>query len=39
MASSARRTLLLTGIAEGLGAELAETFAGAGHDIVGLSRS
>jgi NAD(P)-dependent dehydrogenase (short-subunit alcohol dehydrogenase family) len=39
MARSARRTLLLTGIAEGFGAELAETFARAGHDIVGLSRS
>ena len=35
----ARRTLLLTGIAEGFGAELAEAFARAGHDVVGLSRS
>ena len=33
-----RRTLLLTGIAEGLGAEIAETFAQAGHDVIGLSR-
>ena len=35
----ARRTLLLTGIAEGLGADIAETFAKAGHDVIGLSRS
>jgi NAD(P)-dependent dehydrogenase (short-subunit alcohol dehydrogenase family) len=35
----ARRTLLLTGIAEGLGAAIAETFAQAGHDVIGLSRS
>lgn len=34
-----RRTLLLTGAAEGLGAEIAETFARAGHDVVGLSRT
>ena len=35
----ARRMLLLTGIAEGLGAAIAETFAAAGHDVIGLSRS
>jgi len=35
----ARRTLLLTGVAEGFGADLAETFAKAGHDVVGLSRT
>jgi NAD(P)-dependent dehydrogenase (short-subunit alcohol dehydrogenase family) len=35
----ARPLLLLTGIAEGLGGEIASTFARAGHDIVGLSRS
>ena len=28
-----------TGVAEGLGAEIAETFARAGHDVVGLSRT
>lgn len=39
MARPVRRTLLLTGMAEGLGAEIAETFARAGHDIIGLSRS
>jgi NAD(P)-dependent dehydrogenase (short-subunit alcohol dehydrogenase family) len=31
--------LLITGIAEGLGADIAETFAKAGHDIVGISRT
>jgi NAD(P)-dependent dehydrogenase (short-subunit alcohol dehydrogenase family) len=36
---SGRRSLLLTGVAEGLGAELAETFARAGHDVIGLSRT
>jgi NAD(P)-dependent dehydrogenase (short-subunit alcohol dehydrogenase family) len=35
----ARPALLLTGIAEGLGTELAEAFAKAGHDVIGLSRS
>lgn len=35
----ARPLLLVTGIAEGLGAELAAAFARAGHDVVGLSRS
>jgi NAD(P)-dependent dehydrogenase (short-subunit alcohol dehydrogenase family) len=35
----ARPLLLITGIAEGLGAEIAKTFAQAGHDIIGLSRS
>jgi short-subunit dehydrogenase len=39
MADSIRRTLLLTGVAEGLGADLAETFARAGHDVVGISRT
>jgi NAD(P)-dependent dehydrogenase (short-subunit alcohol dehydrogenase family) len=39
MARLRRRTLLLTGMAEGLGAETAETFAQAGHDVIGLSRS
>ncbi len=34
-----RRTLLLSGAAEGLGAEIAETFARAGHDVVGISRT
>jgi len=34
-----RRTLLITGIAEGLGAEIAGTFAQAGYDVFGLSRS
>jgi len=32
-------TLLLTGAAEGLGAALAETFAGAGYGVLGLSRT
>src|ERR1700752_4436201 len=35
----ARPLLLVTGIAEGLGAEVATAFARAGHDVVGLSRS
>jgi NAD(P)-dependent dehydrogenase (short-subunit alcohol dehydrogenase family) len=35
----ARPLLLVTGIAEGLGAEIAKTFARAGHDIIGLSRT
>jgi len=35
----ARPLLLVTGIAEGLGAEVAKTFARAGHDVIGLSRS
>ena len=39
MARPVRRTLLLTGAAEGLGADIAETFARAGHDVVGLSRT
>ena len=39
MAQSLRRTLLLTGVGEGLGADIAETFARSGYDIVGLSRS
>ena len=36
MARLARRMLLLTGVAEGLGAAIAETFAEAGHDVVGI---
>ena len=39
MARPVRRTLLLTGAAEGLGADIAETFARAGHDVVGVSRT
>jgi NAD(P)-dependent dehydrogenase (short-subunit alcohol dehydrogenase family) len=35
----ARPLLLLTGAAEGLGAEIARTFAQAGHDVLGLSRT
>jgi NAD(P)-dependent dehydrogenase (short-subunit alcohol dehydrogenase family) len=35
----ARRNLLIAGIAEGLGAEIAGIFAEAGYDVVGLSRS
>jgi NAD(P)-dependent dehydrogenase (short-subunit alcohol dehydrogenase family) len=34
-----RRTLLITGIAEGLGIEIAGTFSRAGYDVLGLSRS
>ena len=34
-----RRTLLLTGAAEGLGASIAGTFAAAGYDVVGLART
>lgn len=39
MGRADRPTLLLTGAAEGLGADIAETFAQAGHDVVGLSRT
>jgi NAD(P)-dependent dehydrogenase (short-subunit alcohol dehydrogenase family) len=39
MGRPVRPTLLLTGAAEGLGADIAETFARAGHDVVGLSRT
>ena len=39
MPPARRRTLLLTGAAEGLGASIAETFAHAGHDVIGLSRT
>src|ERR1700751_5608170 len=39
MTASARPNLLVTGIAEGLGAEIAGTFARAGHDMLGLSRT
>ena len=35
----ARPLLLVTGIAEGLGAGIAAAFARAGHDVLGLSRS
>ena len=35
MARPIRRTLLLTGMAEGLGVRIAETFARAGHDVIG----
>jgi NAD(P)-dependent dehydrogenase (short-subunit alcohol dehydrogenase family) len=35
----ARPLLLVTGMAEGLGAEIAAAFARAGHDVVGLARS
>jgi NAD(P)-dependent dehydrogenase (short-subunit alcohol dehydrogenase family) len=34
-----RRTLLVAGIAEGLGVEIAACFAGSGYDVVGLSRT
>jgi NAD(P)-dependent dehydrogenase (short-subunit alcohol dehydrogenase family) len=34
-----RPTLLISGVAEGLGADIAETFAQAGHDVIGISRS
>jgi NAD(P)-dependent dehydrogenase (short-subunit alcohol dehydrogenase family) len=33
-----RPLLLVTGIADGLGASIAEVFAAAGHDVLGLSR-
>jgi NAD(P)-dependent dehydrogenase (short-subunit alcohol dehydrogenase family) len=39
MANSMKRTLLITGIGEGLGAEIAACFAREGHDIIGLSRT
>ncbi len=39
MGGSSRRTLLLTGAAEGLGASVAATFAAAGHNVVGLART
>jgi NAD(P)-dependent dehydrogenase (short-subunit alcohol dehydrogenase family) len=39
MARPIRRSLLLTGAAAGLGASIAETFARAGHDVLGLSRT
>ncbi len=39
MTGSIRPMLLLTGAAEGLGADIAETFAQAGHDVVGISRT
>jgi NAD(P)-dependent dehydrogenase (short-subunit alcohol dehydrogenase family) len=35
----ARPLLLITGIAEGFGAEIATAFARAGHDVLGLSRT
>jgi NAD(P)-dependent dehydrogenase (short-subunit alcohol dehydrogenase family) len=34
-----RPLLLITGIADGLGAGIAAAFAGAGYDILGLARS
>jgi len=39
MTASARPKLLVTGIAEGLGAEIAGTFARAGYDVFGVSRT
>ena len=39
MARPTRPTLLLSGVAEGLGADIAETFARAGHDVVGIART
>lgn len=39
MGDPIRRTLLLTGAAEGLGASIAGTFATAGYDVVGLART
>jgi NAD(P)-dependent dehydrogenase (short-subunit alcohol dehydrogenase family) len=37
--AGARPLLLVTGIADGLGASIAATFARAGYDILGLARS
>ena len=37
--TSPRPLLLITGIADGLGAGIATAFAGAGYDILGLARS
>jgi len=37
--AGARPLLLVTGIADGLGASVAATFALAGYDILGLARS
>lgn len=39
MSRRARPVLLVTGIAGGLGASIAGTFAAAGHDVLGLARS
>lgn len=39
MTRPTRCRLLLTGAAEGLGAEIAEALARAGHDVVGVSRT
>ena len=39
MSGSARPALLITGVAEGLGASIAQAFAKAGYDVVGLARS
>ncbi|MBR0850475.1 SDR family NAD(P)-dependent oxidoreductase [Bradyrhizobium diazoefficiens] len=39
MSDLGRRTLLVTGIAEGLGADIAATFAQGGYDVFGLSRT
>jgi NAD(P)-dependent dehydrogenase (short-subunit alcohol dehydrogenase family) len=39
MTDAARPVVVLAGVAEGLGASLARTFAEAGRDVIGLSRS
>lgn len=39
MTASRRPLLIISGISEGLGASLAETFACAGYDVAGISRS
>ncbi len=39
MGDPVRRTLLLNGAAEGLGASIATTFAAGGYDVVGLART
>lgn len=39
VSGSHRPSVLLTGVAEGLGASVAKIFASAGHDVVGLARS
>jgi len=39
MSDVKRRTLLVTGMAEGLGAEIATAFAQQGYDVLGLSRT
>jgi NAD(P)-dependent dehydrogenase (short-subunit alcohol dehydrogenase family) len=37
--TATRPLVLITGIAQGLGASMAQVFAAAGHDVLGLSRS